>query len=71
MKGMRRAGHVARVGDMINASKIVADILEGGHHSGDSDVDGRIILKWILKEKRLNMWNRFSWLRIVSSGVLL
>jgi hypothetical protein len=37
----------------------------------DIHVDGRIILKYILKQQGLRMWTVFNWLMIKSGGVLL
>jgi hypothetical protein len=31
---------------------------------GNLIVDGRIILKWVLRKYDLRVWNVFSWLRI-------
>jgi hypothetical protein len=50
---MKRAEHVARIGEMRNAFKILVDNLKGRDHLEDLAVDGRIILKWIL-----NKWGR-------------
>jgi hypothetical protein len=47
---MRWAGHVACVAEMINACKILLGNPEGKSHSEDLDVDGRIMLKCILKK---------------------
>jgi hypothetical protein len=47
---MRRAGHVASVGEMRNAYKILVTNLKGRDHMEDFGVDGKVILKWILRE---------------------
>jgi hypothetical protein len=38
---------------------------------GDLDVDGRIILKWILKKYGVRVWTNLKKLRIRNSGGLL
>jgi hypothetical protein len=40
-------------------------------HSEDLEVDGRIILNWILRKYGGNVWNGFNWLRIGTGGGLL
>jgi hypothetical protein len=45
---MRRMGHVACMGEMRNACKILVGKPEGRDHSEDIVVDGRIILEWIV-----------------------
>jgi hypothetical protein len=50
---MRWAGHIARTGKMRNMYVYIYIIfwfenLKGRNHSEDFDVDGRIILEWIL-----------------------
>jgi len=46
---MRWMGHVACLGDMRNAYKIFVGKPEGMNHLEDVNIDGKIILKWILK----------------------
>ena len=38
--------------------------LREGDHLGDQGVDGRIILRWIFRQKDVGMWTGSSWLRI-------
>jgi hypothetical protein len=45
---MRWARHVARMGEIMNAYKILVENTEGKNHSKGPGVDGRIILKWVL-----------------------
>jgi hypothetical protein len=45
--------------------------LKGRDHSEDIEVDGRIILEWILGKKGGNAWTEFIWLRIGFGGGLL
>jgi hypothetical protein len=42
---MRWARHVARMGEMRNAYKILVEILKGKAHAEDLGVDGKITLK--------------------------
>jgi hypothetical protein len=35
---------------------------------GELGIDGRIILKWILKKENVKVWTDFMWLRIGASG---
>jgi hypothetical protein len=43
---MRRAGHVAHMGEM-RTTKFWLKSLKGRDHSEDLGLDGKIILKWI------------------------
>jgi hypothetical protein len=47
---MRRADHVARMGEMINGYKILVRKHEGRDHSEDTGVEWRIILEWIVRK---------------------
>ena len=57
-KGMRWAGHVARMGGKLRERD----------HLGDPVVDGRIILRWILRKWDVGVWTGSSWLRIGTGG---
>jgi hypothetical protein len=46
---IRRAGHVARMAENINACRVSVGKTEGKNHEADKDVGGRIILKWLLE----------------------
>jgi hypothetical protein len=48
---MRWAGHVARMGKIINVHKMLFESLKGRDHSENLGVDGRIILNCILGKK--------------------
>jgi hypothetical protein len=41
---------------------------EGKNHWGDAGVDGRIILRRILKKWDVGLWTGLSWLRIETGG---
>jgi len=59
------------LGNMRNAYKILLQkCLKGRNHLGDRGVDWKIILKYILKNSFVRVWNGFIWLRIgFSSGL--
>ena len=46
---MRRAGHVARMGEDRGVHMVLVGKPEGKSYWGDQDVDGRIILRWMLR----------------------
>jgi hypothetical protein len=46
----QKGWHVARMRQMRNAHKILIGNLKGKSNLGDLDVNGRIILEWILKK---------------------
>jgi hypothetical protein len=62
---MKWVGNAARVG------KFVVGNLKGRDHLGELGVDGRLTLKWILKEEGLKMWTGFISLRLGTSGALV
>jgi hypothetical protein len=41
------------------------------NHLGDPSVDGRIILRWILRKWEVGLWTGSSWLRIGTGGAQL
>jgi hypothetical protein len=45
--------------------------LKGRDHSKDLDVDGKIILEYILRKKGGKAWSGFIWIRIGTIGGLL
>ena len=65
---MRWAGHVARMGEGGGVHKVLVGKPEGKRHWGDQDVDGRIILKWILRKWEGVVGTGWSWLRIGTGG---
>jgi hypothetical protein len=54
-----------------NAYKFLVRKPEGMNQSKDADVDGRIILKWMLKYRDVKAWTRLMWLRMGTRGELL
>jgi hypothetical protein len=67
---MRRAGHVARVGRGERRVQVFGGETKERAHLVDQGVDGRIILKWIIKK-----WDGalagLIWLRTGAGGGLL
>ena len=47
---MRWAGHVARMGKGRGVHRVLVGNPKRRDHWGDSDVDGRIILRWIFRK---------------------
>jgi hypothetical protein len=67
---MRWAGNVARLGkSKVHTGFWWGDLREG-EHLGGPGIGGRIILKWIFKQ-RDGAWTRLSGLRIGTGGGLL
>jgi len=52
-------------------NRVLAGKPERKSHLGDLDVDGRIILRWILRMWDVGVWTGSSWLMIGISGGLL
>ena len=61
---MRWVGHVARMGARIGVYSVLLGKPEGRDHFGDPDVDGRLILRWIVRKLDEGVWTGSSWLRI-------
>ena len=64
-RGMRGAGHVARMG---RCTWFWWGNLRESDHLGDPCVDGRIILRWIYRKWDVGVWNGSSWLKIGTDG---
>jgi hypothetical protein len=65
------ARHVARREIWEVHTTFLSENLKGRDHFGDLNVDGNLILKWMLNKYVARVWNGFIWLRMLtSSGVL-
>jgi hypothetical protein len=49
-------------------TKFWTEILKSSDHSEDLGIDGRIILKCIIKKKGATVWTGFIWFRTGASG---
>jgi hypothetical protein len=56
---------------MRNLYRIVIVSLKGGDSLQNQGVDGRVVLKWILKEQCVYMCTGLVWLRIGPIGELI
>jgi hypothetical protein len=65
------AGHVACMGEMRNAYRIVVENQKGRDHLEDLGIDGKIILEWILWETGWMVWTGCIWHGIGTNGRLL
>jgi len=68
---MRRAGHVARMGEERGCVGSWWGNRMEGYHWGDVRVDGRIILGWISRRWNVGIWTGFGWSRIETDGARL
>jgi hypothetical protein len=59
------------MGEKRNAYRLLVGKPEGKSHYEDKDVDGLIILGWILERWDGVMWTGLVWLRIGTGGELL
>ena len=65
---MRWTGHVARMEEGRGVHKVLVGKPEGKRPWGDQEVDGRIILRWILRNWEGVVGTGWSWLRIGTVG---
>ena len=68
LRRVRWVGHIACVGESRGVYRVLVGYLRGREHLGDPGIDGRIILRWILK-KWGGACTCLIWLRIGASGV--
>jgi hypothetical protein len=55
----------------MTAYKILVQKPEGRDYLEDLEVDGRIMLEWILEKERWKLWTGFMWCRRGTTGRLL
>ena len=65
---MRWAGHVARMGRGETYTGVWWGNLKERDHLGKPGIDGRIILRWVLRKWDVGVWAGSSWLRIGAGG---
>jgi hypothetical protein len=68
---MRWAGHVTRMGEKINACRLLVGKPEGKRLLGRPRLGGWIILGWILERWDGAIWTGLVWLRVGAGGELL
>jgi hypothetical protein len=69
-KCVRWAGHIGRIEQLRCVYKIFVRSPEGRDNMGELGVGGKVILKWVLRKHDVNIFIRFIWFRIQSSGWL-
>jgi len=62
------AGHIARMGRVDIYTGLWWGNLRERDHLEDPGIDGRIILRWILRNWDVGVWTGSSWLRIGTDG---
>jgi hypothetical protein len=60
---MRCAGHVARMGDSRSVYRVLVGKPERKRSLEDTGLDGKIILRWIVKKWGRGTWTGCIWLR--------
>jgi hypothetical protein len=68
---MSWTGHLAGMVEIRIVYTILVKNLKGRDHSEGVGIDGRIILKWILRKMCGKLWTGFIWLRIGTSDGFL
>ena len=68
---MRWVGHVARMGEMGGAYRVLVEKPEGKGPLDDLGVDERIIIKCIFNKRDGGMWTGLILLRVDTGGGLL
>jgi len=61
-------GACSAYGERTSVYRILVGKPEGEDHLGEPGVDGRIILRWIVRKWDVGLWTGWSWLRIGTVG---
>jgi hypothetical protein len=61
---MRWAGNVACVGERRGVYRVLVGKPEGKNYLEEPGVDGRIILRWIVRKWDVRAWTGLIWLRL-------
>jgi hypothetical protein len=69
-RGVRWAGHVARMGEERGVFRVLVERTEGKRPLGDLGVDGWIILGLNCRSWDVGIWTRLGWPRIGTGGGL-
>ena len=64
----RWAGHVARMGQRRGVNRVLVGKLKERDRLRDPGIDGRIILRWIIRKWDVGVWTGSIWLRIGTGG---
>jgi hypothetical protein len=67
-RGMRWAGHVARMGRREECTGFWWGNLRERDHWEDLGVDARIILRWIFRKWDVGLWTGLGWFRLATGG---
>jgi hypothetical protein len=65
---MRWEGHVAHMGERRGVHRVCWRNMRSRDHPEDPAVDGRIILRWIVRKWNVGVWIESSWLAIGTGG---
>ena len=65
---MRWAGRVARMGERSGVYRVLVGKPEGRDHLEDPGIDGRVIIRWILRIWDVGAWTGSIWLMIGTGG---
>jgi hypothetical protein len=67
-RGMRWVGHAVRMGEKIGVYRVLVGNLKETYHLEQPDLDGRLILRCIIRKWDVGVWTGSSRLRIGTYG---